>query len=339
VISVEDQLGVLLAGHPLEIGESSRAGETRAGSPLAITLPRGSYLFVLEKPGYARVRFPMVVPFDEGGAGHEVQTVKLPLEGDVPPGYIYIPAGPVCTGGDEEVDQALPRGTHRVDGFFLSRFEVTFGEYLGFINSKGVFETTLDQSDFDKARAKPDGLIPVDRTRLLVELDDRAGAWRPRAGIDLAYAVVGISPGAARRYADWLTAKHGGRWRFRLPTDLEWEKAARGVDRRYYVWGNYMVWSFCSSLYGSHRTNESGGRRSIPEPVGLHPIDESVFGVRDMAGSVCEPTSGETIRGYVSVRGGSWYEPTEYYYRIANREGRLRARGLDQGIRLAAEIP
>ena len=334
VISIPDQLGLILAAYPLELGEGSRVGSTPVGGALDLTLPRGSYLFVFDKPGHARARLPFTVPVEES-VRPAIEEVKLPLESEVPPGFIYIPPGPVCAGGDDDVDQALPRGTHRVGGFFLSRLEVTLGEYLSFINSKGVFETTLDESDAEAARSKRERLVPVIPEGLLVELD--GGTWRPgRLATDV--PVLGISSKAALRYAEWLTERSGGRWRFRLPTDLEWEKAARGVDRRFYVWGNHVMWSFCRSLYGSYLLNEDGRRRSIPEPLGRYPIDESIFGIRDMAGSVCEPTSDWTIPDYVSVRGGSWYEPTEYYYRIANRVGRQRAQGRDQGIRLAADL-
>jgi formylglycine-generating enzyme required for sulfatase activity len=219
---------------------------------------------------------------------------------------------------------------------------VTVGQYLEFLNSKAVFEFLSPKGMFEETRddpAKPGTkrfqLVPSDRDGLFFELDEGAWAWRagPRL-LNHAFPVLGLSNVAAERYAAWLTERKGGRWKFRLPSDLEWEKAARGADRRFYVWGNYVVWSFCRSLGGSHRGT------SKPEPVGSYPFDESVFLVRDMAGSVNEPTADETILGYTSLRGGDWDEPTPYYYRIANREGRRRgARGVDQGIRLVADLP
>ena len=137
-------------------------------------------------------------------------------------------------------------------------------------------------------------------------------------------------------YARWLTEKSGKRWRFRLPTDLEWEKAARGADRRIYVWGNYPIWSFCSSVKGNYR--ESKGP---PETIGRYPMDESVYGVRDMAGSMYEPTSDKTTRRYryTSLRGGNWYTTEDQYFRIANRNGRTpESAGIDCGLRLVAEL-
>jgi formylglycine-generating enzyme required for sulfatase activity len=339
VLSIPDQFGFLPAGYPLDFVEGARIGITAAGNPLEVELPRGSYLFVFRKQGYPDVRFPVAVPSEEEAGRLEPERVRLVEEGDIPPGFVYVPAGPAAVGGDEEVDQDLPRGSQRVPGFFMSRLEVTVGEYLEFLNSKGVFEQTLDEKDLETTRVREANekeyvrLVPFDTQGLLLGFD---GKWRRGRYRDEAFPVFGVSNQAAERYAEWLTEEKGGRWKFRLPSDIEWEKAARGVDRRFYVWGNYAVWSFCRSLGGSYL----GGSR--PEPVGTYPFDQSVFGVRDMAGSVCEPTSGEIKaigRAFTSLRGGDWEEATPYYYRIANREGRGRARGRDQGIRLVADLP
>jgi hypothetical protein len=120
---------------------------------------------------------------------------------------------------------------------------------------------------------------------------------------------------------------------FRLPTDLEFERAARGVDRRAFAWGSYLVWSFCSS--------DSGNVVREVDPVASHAMDESVFGIRDLTGSVSEPTPGLTREGYryVSFRGGSWYDTEEVYFHLATRTGRFPESAYpENGVRLVLEL-
>lgn len=110
---------------------------------------------------------------------------------------------------------------------------------------------------------------------------------------------------------------------------------ARGVDRRIFVWGDYPVWSFCNSTKG-------GWGRGVLKRCGSHPADESVFGIRDLAGSVCEPTSEKTTGRYryIAQRGGNWYTTEDQYFRAANRNGILPdSQSIEMGIRLVAELP
>ena len=87
--------------------------------------------------------------------------------------------------------------------------------------------------------------------------------------------IVGVSWFDARRYCAWA----GGR----LPTEVEWERAARGDDGRTYAWGNDAPTPE-RAVYG--RTESSGA----PDPVGTHPSGASPFGALDMTGNVWEWT-------------------------------------------------
>ena len=320
--------------YPLVFLDGARVGTTPVSGALEIPLPKGSYLFVLRREGFDDARLPLAILGDDAGEKGRSARARLLRPDEIPPGFVHVPAGPAWVGGDPEVFQPLERGLRDVDAFLVGRTEVTVREYLEFLNDTEVSPRIVPESGRlrpEKGDVEGPPVIPRQASGPLFEIDLSSNRWKSKLRDD--EPVLSVSEKAAEEYAHWLTRKHGGKWRFRLPTDVEWEKAARGVDRRYFVWGNYPIWSYCRSLFGSKE--RSAG------PVGHYPADESVFGVRDLAGSVCEPTSNDTVSNYVSLRGGSWYTPDAYAYRIANRNGRFRGRnepGVDMGFRMAADV-
>ncbi|MHA1537048.1 MAG: formylglycine-generating enzyme family protein, partial [Alphaproteobacteria bacterium] len=130
---------------------------------------------------------------------------------------------------------------------------------------------------------------PYRRTRKFVWKDGRPPAGR------LDHPVVMVSHGDARAYAAWLT--RATRWRWRLPREGEWEKAARGADGRRFPWGN----RYDAGLLNSHDTGPFDTRT-----VGRYPRGASPFGMLDAAGQVFEWTATLQRRGRYIVKGGSW---------------------------------
>jgi formylglycine-generating enzyme required for sulfatase activity len=109
--------------------------------------------------------------------------------------------------------------------------------------------------------------------------------------------VTAISHDDAVAYCAWRTEQDGRRWR--LPTEQEWERAARGADARPYPWGHRWEPTFCRSVEGPE-----GGAKS---PVG-DPRDCSVFGICDLAGGVREWTASEHPRDArrLAIKGGGF---------------------------------
>ena len=137
------------------------------------------------------------------------------------------------------------------------------------------------------------------------------------------HPVVGISKADALAYCSWISKGTG--LALRLPTEAEWERAARGNDKRIYPWGDaYDPWRF--------NTVESG--KKMTTPVGSYsPGGDSIFGVADMAGNVWEWTQ-SYLSSYPNkleenkdkskcvVRGGAWYY-SRALARCSTREGVL----------------
>ena len=93
------------------------------------------------------------------------------------------------------------------------------------------------------------------------------------------HPVADVSWEDAMAFACWLTEQTGTTWD--LPTEAQWEKAARGVDGRQFPWGNSFDAELCN-------VREAG--RSGTTPVGAYPEGASPYGLLDMAGNVWEWT-------------------------------------------------
>lgn len=127
--------------------------------------------------------------------------------------------------------------------------------------------------------------------------------------------VQGVTWEEAVGYCDWLADETGRP--YRLPTEEEWEKAARGTDGRLFPWGE---------PFGYTRANVWVGGVASPTPVGVFPDGVSPYGVLDMAGNVAEWTASflgtypgsdgsevitaqvEEFGRYRVVRGGCWQD-------------------------------
>lgn len=338
LVNLLHQLGLTFEGYPLEFSDRSRLRPGEPGARIELELPRGSYLLVFRKEGHVTARHPVSLPENRGVE----LAFRLPRVEEVPGGFVWIPPGPAGLGGDPEAFQSLEYSTGDLDGFFLGRYEVTVGEYLRFLNSPGILARTDLDGRLEVEAADGPGewirIVPFSRgsgrpLMIRERLEDPWSLRRENNRWDESWPITAISREACLRYLQWRNETEGQGWVYGLPDDREWEKAARGTDRRIYVWGDAMVWTHCWNRWTFFESPSPG-------VVGAMPLDESVFGVRDLAGSVCEYTLGHPDPSdptYLSYRGGSWNVNQESFYRLATRNG-LTAPGvhLHMGFRLKA---
>ena len=173
-------------------------------------------------------------------------------------GMVIIPAGEFTMGRDSGPKDETPVHKVFLPAFYIDRNLVTAREYAKFIQEKGPTgpkgEMYLDVAD-------PDALV-----------HNRGGKWLPKEGFEN-HPVGEMSRYGAAAYCTWAGK--------RLPSEAEWEKAARGTDGRLYPWGNDMPRPDLAFI---------GGFRGQTVPVGQFPKGASPYGVLDMAGQVWEWT-------------------------------------------------
>lgn len=249
----------------------------------------------------AQVPLPPTLPeidaFKEADYG-EADTYEFPYE----PETVLIPTGTFAMGcemdeGSLVSDTETPQHTVMVSEFRIGKYPVTIGEFWAFIDEGGYFEqrfwthagwTWREEHAISQPRFWDD--------------DKWSGNHR--------LPVIGVSWYEAVAYTQWLSEITGRL--YRLPTESEWEFAARGTDGRMYPWGNTWYPGLCNVVgAGVWRTTAVGY---------YSPGGDSPYGIADMCGNVwewcltkwrdryTEPEdnifSGNATR---CLRGGSWF--------------------------------
>ncbi len=194
--------------------------------------------------------------------------------------YVFVPAGSFKMGDDSKDALAREKPAHTVDldAFYISKFEITNREWKRFRDDPG----------YDDPKFWPNGrVVPRDQIPYWTQPNNHGGG---PPGSD-EYPVIGVNWDGATAYCAWLSARTGQR--YRLPSEAEWEKAARGTDARRFPFGQTI---------DRQKANYVGAQAfDTVMPVGSFKDGASPYGAFDMAGNALEWTQDWYDRDYYAV--------------------------------------
>jgi len=207
------------------------------------------------------------------------QSQEKPVSTKPPEGsMVVIPAGEFTMGSQDGDADERPAHKVQVNAFSMDVYEVTVRQYAEFLRAEG-FHSPLDWNTMNQPTHQK-------------------------------YPVANVDWADAAAYCKWAGK--------RLPTEAEWEKAARGTDGRLYPWGNDPP----TPLHANYGKTGSHNYEALA-PVGTFENGKSPYGIYDMAGNVWEWVSdwydtdyyknspqqnpeGLPTGGFKVIRGGAW---------------------------------
>jgi formylglycine-generating enzyme required for sulfatase activity len=206
-------------------------------------------------------------------------------------------------------DESSPKRQLYVDAFYMDRFETTTGRYAKFLESTG----SDNVPDFwDEIAGKGSDEMPV----------------------------IGVSWNEASAYCRWAGK--------RLPTEAEWEKAARGTDGRPFPWGELPP----TVDRANYQNSSPGPYESALSPVGAHATGKSPYGIDDLAGNASEWIADWYSESFSTddvynprgpsdgtkkvIRGGGRYDPAPRLSATARQFASPDTRSEDIGFRCAS---
>ena len=297
-------------------GRCRSRSRVRGGTLAAVVAVVLAVAAACERPASSESPAASLSPLPEALDGFRADAWFLPDDDLL--GFVEIPAGPFTMGSAPAVDPRAfenerwsagqAQGAVDLPAFAIGRYEVTIAQFRAFANaSGGTFAPETLRGDLDQ----PVGSVTwPDALAYCRWLEAALGEWSG-------------TPPAVRR---WLDAD----WRITLPSEAQWEKAARGTDGRVYPWGD-----------DPRRDRANFGGTDGPMPAGSFECPVCPFGLSDMSGNVWELTrspyqpypydesddAGDLAADALFVmRGGSFMDP----------EGNVRAAirgGADPGVR------
>ncbi len=234
--------------------------------------------------------------------------------GDAPDGMVWIPGGEFNMGSSEGLPNETPVHTVRVAGFWMDETEVTNAQFREFVKATGHVtqgEKSFSAEDYPNAppEALKAGSLLFKKTEGPVPLDNHMQWWEfvpgavwlhpfgPESSIEGKddHPVVCISWDDAKAYAEWAGK--------RLPTEAEWEFAARGGRDTTFVWGEELEpnGQHQANLWQGDFPHENTADDGFATTSPVKSFPPNGYGLYDISGNVWE---------FVN----DWYDP-DYYIR------------------------
>jgi formylglycine-generating enzyme required for sulfatase activity len=271
---------------------------------------------IAQKPAVQEEKTPLAAPEAARPARERPEKVAAGLErAEWLPSLVRVPAGSFLMGSDKKqdpnvYDDELPQHLEKsiTRPYLIGKYPVTNAEFARFVQATGY------QTAGEKPGAKG-GYVSVGTEWRQVEGANWQHPEGPQSSIEglLDHPVVQVTWRDAPAYCTWL-AEQINEWAkqrkeelppelqellaqsptnslmVRLPTEAEWEKAARGEDGRLWPWGNQ---------FDPQKCNSAEGRIGRTTPVGRYsPYGDSPYGCADMAGNVWEWCQSKWVENY-----------------------------------------
>jgi len=243
----------------------------------------------------------------------------------VPKNMVLIPKGYFLMGANGHGDDEAPEHKVYLDAFYIDKYEVTASEFAEFLNDVKTFKQFYKDSKFGM---------------LVLEKD-----FKPRKGLE-SYPINNVSWFGAAAYCKWKKR--------RLPTEAEWEKAARGTDGNFFPWGNTPI-TPQKARYRQDWTEEIAHRVMVP--VNSMRKGKSQYGLLHMLGNVKEWVDDWYDREYYKeenhnlnpkgqiggefkvLKGGSWRDLMSFVYTSFRNNSHPNTALDDYGFRCAKDGP
>ncbi len=216
---------------------------------------------------------------------------------------VYVQGGSFNMGSNDDGDNAKPIHRVTVNSFYMGKYELTVADFRKFIMATG-YKTTAEQDGWAGVGNK------FEKTNGVTWQDDSYGVKRPPAQDN--HPVIYVSWDDATRYCQWLSSQTGKT--YRLPTEAEWEYAARGGNKSKgytYSGSNDLTSVAWVKANGNNQTNPVGQKEA--NELGIYDMTgnqweycQDWFGADYYANSPAQNPQGPATGDHRVIRGGSW---------------------------------